>query len=219
MTPTKFLSGLIGATLLTTTAAFAQGDYYVHGTVGLNTLLDTDQEGAPGTVATEYDSGAGVSIAVGKALPSWGSARAEVELSYADNDVDTLDFSGNGAGAENTVGGVTTTSLRANVLYDFAIAGSPFTPYVGVGAGVSLVDSDIAYGAAPVIIEDDTTVFSAQLIAGTSYDLSDTTALTLDARYSRAFGVELDRVSPAGTAVVEDDFDNLSVNVGVRFKF
>ncbi len=221
---TKSIAAIAAASAISATTAFADGQagghgYYIQGSLGFNQLSDTDQSGAPGTVASDYDGGYNISVAVGKKIPAWGGARAELELSYSENDADTIDFSGNGAGNEaNVVGDISSTSIRANLLYDFKTAGK-ITPYVGAGVGVSFIDSSIAYGGAPVRINDDDTAFSAQLIAGAAYKISDNLDLTLDARYSRAFGVELTRVSPAGTAIVEDDFDNLSVNLGLRFAF
>jgi len=225
---TTSIAAITAASALSATAAFADGHanghagdhgYYIQGSLGFNQLSDTDQSGAPGTVASDYDGGYNISVAVGKKLSSLGGLRAELELSYSDNDADTIDFSGNGVGNEGNVDGdISSTSLYANVLYDIETAGK-ITPYIGAGLGVSFIDSSIAYGGAPVRIDDSDTAFSAQLIAGAAYELSETLDLTFDARYSRAFNVGLDRATPAGTAVVEDDFDNLSLNLGLRFKF
>ncbi len=222
---TTSIAAITAAAALSTTVTFADGHpsghgYYIQGSLGFNQLSDTDQSGAPGTVASDYDSGYNISIAVGKKIPAWSGFRAELELSYSENDADTIDFSGNGAGNEANVNGdISSTSIYANLLYDIPTNNSRITPYVGAGIGVSFIDSSISYGGAPVRIDDDDSVFSAQLIAGAAYKLTDTLDLTLDARYSRAFGVELNRVSPAGAAVVDDDFDNLSVNLGLRFAF
>ncbi len=220
MSITKTIAAVSIITALTTSASFAEkSGFYIQGSLGFNQLQDTDQSGAPGTVASDYDSGYNISVAIGKHIPAWPGVRAEVELSYSENDAGTINFSGNGPAAEANVNGdISSTSIRANVLYDFK-TNSKFTPYIGAGIGVSFIDSSISYGGAPVRIDDDDSVFSAQLIAGTAYKLSDTLDLTLDARYSRAFSVELSRVSPGGTAIVEDDIDNLSVNLGLRYAF
>ena len=221
---TKSIAMSLAASALSATTAFADGHagghgYYIQGSLGFSQLQDTDQSGAPGNVASDYNSGYNISVAVGKKIPAWSGFRAELELSYSENDADTIDFSGNGAGNEaNVDGDISSTSIYANILYDIK-TGSKITPYVGAGVGVSFIDSSIAYGGAPVRIDDDDTAISAQLIAGAAYKISDTLDLTLDARYSRAFSVELSRVSLGGTAIVEDDFDNLSLNLGLRFAF
>ena len=221
MNITKTIAAVSIITALTTSASFAEkSGFYIQGSLGFNQLQDTDQSGAPGTVASDYDSGYNISVAIGKHISAWPGVRAEIELSYSENDADTINFSGNGPGAEGNVNGdISSTSIRANVLYDFKTGNSKITPYIGAGIGVSFIDSSISYGGVPVRIDDDNAVFSAQLIAGAAYKLSDTLELVLDARYSRAFGVELTRVSPAGAAIVDDDFDNLSVNLGLRFAF
>ncbi len=201
---------------------------YFHGFVGGNYLGDADYTGliggSPNSVDTDYDFGGSIGGAIGWDINRWSTdkigSRFEVSLSYANNDVDSTDFSGNGAGNEaNTTGDTSTTALHANLLWDFKNSGR-FTPYAGLGAGIAYVDQDITYGPGVRLNESDT-VFSVQAIAGVSYALNNTTDLTLDARYSRAFDAETRRLNPAGvsTGDVQDDLENLSINVGVRFRF
>lgn len=216
----------VSATALT--AQTLPEDFYVQGFLGYSQLQDTNLSGniggAPQSVFGDFDGGYGIGIAVGREINQWSNSnigtRVELELSYRDNDVERLDFTGNGAGNEaNTSGDVSSTSLFANVLFDFKQQGA-FTPFVGFGLGAQRTSYDLVYGPGVAIRDSDTT-FAAQAIAGVSYDINTSTALTLDARYSRAFDVSSSRVNPAGvsTGTVEDDLDNFSVNLGVRFKF
>jgi len=86
--------------------------------------------GASQTVENDYESGYAVGGALGK---SWGklggfAVRTEIELSYRENDVGGIHFSGNGPEAEiNVSGSSSSTSLLGNVLVDFPIAGFPVT--------------------------------------------------------------------------------------------
>jgi opacity protein-like surface antigen len=214
-------------------AAFADGhstapSFYGHVFGGYTQAPDLTFSGTvggnPQTVAIDFGSGYNVGLAFGKNINAWSTSkvntRAEVELSYSRANADAIDFSGNGAGAEaNTAGEVSTTNLFANVLFDFKTS-SKWTPYAGFGAGVAFVDNDLVYGPGVRISENDQ-VFTAQLIAGTSYALNDAMDLTFDVRYSRAFGVSSTRLNGAGvsTGTVSDDVDNLRLNVGLRFKF
>lgn len=183
-----------------------------------NAELDGRIGGARQSVDTEFDTGGQIGLGVGATLAP--GFRAEVELSYSRQDADTIRFSGNGPAAEINVGGdVTTTTLFANGFYDFD-TGGPFTPYVGAGLGIAYVEQDLVYGPG-VRVSDDDTVFGVQLIAGAAYDLSDSLALTGDIRYRRLFDIESNRFNPAGvsTGRIAGDFDDVSVNIGLRFRF
>jgi len=146
--------------------------------------------------------------------------RGEIELSYSDQDADSVNFSGNGSGSETNVsGGIDTTRLFANAYADFETA-SAFTPYVGAGIGLSRTDFDVNYGAG-IELDDDSDNFSAQLIAGTSYDLGNGYSVFGDVRYIRDFDVESDRFGTTGalTGDVSDDIDTVSLNLGISFAF
>ena len=225
------LAPLVGAALLTAAAASAQSlpdGFYLQGYAGFSQLQDTNLSGniggSPQSVTGDFDDGYGLGFAIGREIPQWSNdrigTRIELELSYRNNDADGLNFSGNGPGAETNVSGdITSTSLFANVLFDFKQQGA-WTPYAGFGLGATRSDLDLVYGPGVTINGDDTN-FAAQAIAGVAYALNDTTELTFDARYARAFDVSSPRFSGGGalTGNVEDDLDSFNLNIGVRFKF
>lgn len=201
---------------------------YIQSFAGYSQLQDSDFSGtingSSQSLDTGFDGGFGLGLAVGKEIPQWSNerigTRVELELSYRDSDVDGVNFSGNGPGAEGNVSGdITQTSLFANVLFDFKQAGA-FTPYVGLGLGATYSDLDFAYGPG-VALDDSDTNFAAQVIAGVAYQIDPNIALTLDTRYSRAFDVSSERLAPNGalTGRAEDDIDAFSVNVGLRHGF
>ncbi|MEM9845924.1 MAG: outer membrane beta-barrel protein [Pseudomonadota bacterium] len=175
--------------------------------------------GVPADVDTTLDEGFLIGGSVGLRFASVPNLRAEVELSYGENDIDGINFSGNGLAPEVGVGGdISHTSLLVNGYWDFQTNG-PLTPYVGAGLGVGFVDTSAVYGPG-VRLDSSDDVFALQLIAGASYDLSESTALFADVRYRQFFDVSADRITPAGgLASVSDDISLTSFNVGVRLNF
>lgn len=234
----SFLIGsVLGAALLFSSPVLADGHgstkddptpsrmMYGQVFIGANIAQDADFTGnvggAPQSVGVEYDTGLNIGGAIGLKLGHGGfSPRLEVEVSYTQNDVDQVFFSGNGPAAEvNVAGDSSTVFLMANALFDFK-TGSSFTPYVGGGIGVAFTRQDFAYGPG-INLSDNDTNFAAQAIVGVSFDLTSKTALTLDARYTRAFDVTSNRDTAAGvnTGAVSDDLDSFRVNIGMRFAF
>lgn len=215
------------AALFTTLSApaFAQDTYgQIFG--GYSNLQDSSFSGTigggPQSVHTDFDNGYSLGLSVGRGFGTFGdgafSLRGDLELSFGENDVDSVDFTGNGAGAEANAGGsVRSTRVLANVIADFNTRSS-FTPYAGFGLGVDFVDHDIVYGSGVTITGTDQAL-AAQLILGTSYDINESVSLFADTRFIRSFDVESTRTSPGGTARVRDDLDHLNVNFGVRYKF
>ncbi len=191
-----------------------------------STIVNGPAAGA--TYSIDLDTGFLFGAAAGVELSGFASGftpRLELELSYRALDVGTVNFSGNGPGAElNVAGDVDTFAIFANALADFD-TGGPITPYVGVGLGVGFVDYNFSYQTGPLIVNDNgsDTDFAAQIIAGFSYELSENVDLLLDARYSRIFDVEVNRVNATAggvlTGTFEDDIDNFAITTGLRIKF
>ena len=225
-----FKPALLGLSLvLAATAPATAQDFYGSIWGGYSQTQDSTFSGAitpPGgtqTIDLDFDSGFTVGGAIGRDFGEIGNGvrlRGEIELSYSEGDVDGVNFSGNGAGAEVNVGGdITTTRLMANALLDFQ-TDTRLTPYIGAGVGAAFSDIDVVYGSG-VNLNDSSTDFAAQIIGGASYAINDGTSLFADVRYIRDFGVESQRFTGAGgmTGLVEDDIETVQVNFGVRFNF
>lgn len=208
----------------------ANGNSGLYGFVFGGTSLNADLNysgligGNTNSVDNDFDNGFQFGIGLGKTIDAWSTdtigVRGEVELSYSDNDADSIFFSGNGpAGEVNVAGGVRTSAIFANVLVDFKNDTS-LTPFVGGGVGFGRVEQDLFYGPGVTISESDT-VLAAQLIAGVSYAASDSITLTADVRHREFFDITSARLNPAGasTGTVSGDYGNTSLNVGVRFSF
>lgn len=241
--------------------AAAANDYYVSLSGGVSLLSDSENEGAfdgdfttglgttipLGTVLpdgtsvgweTEFDTGFAISGALGKRFDFF---RAELEVAYQANDVDThsgvfvadsiaLDgedaavlISGLDTNLGVSVGDVVadgqgqvdTIFVMANVYYDFDLGG-PLKPYVGGGAGVGFVDVDYS-PSATAIIQDDSTAFAYQAMAGVTYEVGPATELFAGYRYRATTDVEVD----ATLFPAEFDIQNRGsiVEAGLRFTF
>jgi opacity protein-like surface antigen len=212
---------VLGLMLFTTSAQAADNEMYVSGNLGLVLVPDIDIDiSGFGPVATgEFDRGFGISGAVGY---DFGAIRAEGEISYRTNNGDIGTIVGLGAGP---IGGdISALSFMVNGYYDIHSANSPLVPYVGVGLGVASIDADISaplLAPFPQIVDDRTTVFAYQLMAGLGYNISPTMTLTVDYRYFRTADPEFSPGTAfiSGTPDLEAEYRNQSFNVGARFMF
>ncbi len=121
-------------------------------------------------------------------------------------------------------GDVKSAALMVNVLYDFGTADSPLRPFIGLGAGVNRVNTDIlgtfasnrtvAFGA-----DDSSTELAAQAIAGLAFALGDRGHLDLTYRYLMS-NMEFDTfVSNAlfDQGVREGRYTDHSLTLGLRY--
>lgn len=223
------------ATLVIAPAAHAYEGLYGAIGAGLSYMgngkdITNDQAGGGGAFAfdsdAEYDPGIGVYTTLGYSYAN--NFRTELELSYRNNSIDSIDpdglgFSGFPAG---TISGDTTSmAVMGNVLLDLGRGG--FAPYIGAGVGVANIDNDIvgtntagapisplaiAYGA-------DRWALAYQGIAGVAIGLSEGLALDLSYRY---FATK--KRSYVGTlngtpAAFEAAYDSHSLFAGLRWNF
>ncbi|MEM7426349.1 MAG: outer membrane beta-barrel protein [Pseudomonadota bacterium] len=204
--------------------------WYLRAFGGGNFQLDGDYRGTitpPGgrqNVDVDFDDGFVVGGAVGVKLPGMNlgalTPRAEIEVSYRENDVDSVDFTGNGAGAEaNPRGDVSSIFLMGNVLFDInAFESDFFTPYFGGGIGVAFVDNNIRYGplGPGVNLLDSDEAFAVQAIIGANFKVTENISFNIDGRYYNAFDVSSVRLNPAGvnTGSTQTDLDGFSVTGG-----
>ncbi|WP_343562030.1 outer membrane protein [Kiloniella sp. b19] len=197
--------------------------------------LDYDGQvgGNPQTVDTDLDNDFVFGGAIGYDFNSvqYGvfSPRLELELSYREHDTDGINFSGNGAGPDNDLGGdIGLTTLLTNAYLDItAFEEHSITPFVGVGLGVAFIDQNVVYApnaaTTPVIdLGDSDEVFAAQFIAGVDYAFTDHISLYSDVRYLVTDEFESDRINQTAgvnTGNLEERFSSTSINIGLRYSF
>jgi len=154
---------------------------YIAANFGVSVIEDGDLSSPdyapPAVVGAElsYDTGIGLSLAVGHALKG---VRYEGEVSYFRTDVDEVN--GIDSGGNKIViplnGDITTTALMANVYKDFD-TGTEFRPFVGLGVGAANLDMEINQ------MSDDDTVFAFQLLLGFGYQVAEKTRFDLSYRF------------------------------------
>lgn len=186
-------------------------------------------------VDVDYDGGFVIGGAIGYrwngALGGALTPRTEIEISYQENDVDGINFSGNGPGAEVVNGDSDTTAFNFlfNLYFDVDNAlGNGVTPYFGGGIGFSIVDHSIFYNGANLNLDDEETDFRWHVTAGVSVAIADNVSLFGDIGYHQIVDTgSLRRIAAApvgggagpGGGVFDDDIGSVLVKFGARVGF
>ncbi|MCH8918961.1 MAG: porin family protein [Proteobacteria bacterium] len=220
----RFLSACVAAlALFLFSPAHAQWYGSVHlGGVALEDADVTDSvPGASATGEAEFDNGWVIGGALGYTFQN--SVRAELEVSYRRNEIDsvTIDtFSAGpavftGLGTFDVDGDVDSLGLMANVWYDFSAPGN-WKPYIGGGIGIVRVGVDIdAVAGVATSYSDDDWVFGYQLGAGVGFSLNPTTVLSLDYRF---FATADPEFKDSGETL-KAEYRSHNIMVGLRFSF
>lgn len=191
-----------------TASAYAQENgLYLSLGGGITLPTDSDFSGTGISTSADLDAGWMGSGAVGYQFLN--DMRAELELAYRSSDVDALSTTGNGSG-EIGIG-----SAMGNVLYNFG-GESDFTPYLGLGIGLALVDVDGLQPVGGSVLDDSDSVFAYQGIAGLGYRLGGRTQLFADYRY---FATADSSLSTRTNLSVDGDYADHTFLFGLRFSF
>ncbi len=173
--------------------------------------IDTNFAGIQ-EVEAELDPGFAIIGALGY---DYGMVRAELELGYRHNTVDSHTSSVGGALA-NPDGDSSAFSMMINGLYDFENE-SPFTPYVGLGIGFANIDYDNYRAAGATAVNDDDTVFAYQAMVGFDYAFNHQISGIAEYRY---FGTaDPDITTTIGNNDTSSEYDNHALLVGIGLGF
>ena len=134
--------GALALSLLASAAQASDKQWYASGQVGVR-AVEQQVITAPGaSISLEQHNGLFASFATGKIFDDDGvGLRGELEISYRDGGRINR-FSVNDAPIPVTGDSLSSWSAMANGLIDFNNR-SRFTPYVGAGLGVIMIDGDI----------------------------------------------------------------------------
>ena len=211
-----------------------QSSFYVSIFGGANfDIGSTEFTNGTTIVDTDFDTGFTLGGAVGYKWDNYDfgafTPRTEIEVNYFDNDVDTIDFSGNGVGQEivNGDSGISGVGVFANLFFDLD-TGTKFTPYVGGGVGLGFLDLDISYNGPDLNLDDTDTAFGWHIGGGANIELTESTSFFVDARYQQFVNVDsLRRIGAApvgggagpGGGDFEDDLASVFVRAGLTYSF
>lgn len=167
---------LILLMLMVPVQVFAGGKPYISLGTGISIFSDLEEEG----VEYNLDSGFRINTALGVEFDRF---RAEIEYSYRDVDLSSVELAGVSLDAE---GGVDVNSLMANGYYKFSDIGF-LSPYIGVGVGMAweeaqldkILDVDLS-------LESEESGFAYQLMVGTSTKFSEYLSSDIGYRYFEA---------------------------------
>jgi opacity protein-like surface antigen len=193
--------------------AFSPGPY-VQLDAGLAIVGDSDVSLFGVSGEAKFDPGFAVGGAIGYRIEEW--LRAEVNLSYRQAEVDKLTAPGytlEGAGDASAF------ATLVNLYIDF-MPRSPVTPYVGAGIGVAIIDVDSDDSANVLIVNDDSTEFAWNVMAGAAWSVTDDVVLTLGYRYFSSTDAQLDAtLVGVGSGTMDVEFGVHEMMFGARYNF
>jgi OOP family OmpA-OmpF porin len=207
---------LLGTALIAVSASAAQAEivtptgWYLSLAAGANWIQDGDFDYKSGGVVTSantasWETGWAAAAAVGYDFGNhW---RAELEVAYRHNDVDSIC---NGLGCSSSWE-VWELSEMVNVLYDVRLGGN-WSAAVGAGIGGNLVTLKPQSGGA----SDDDYVFAGQLIAQLAYQFADRWQLYADYHFMMMSDPE-PRTPFFGGGTAEFEKDEHTLMLGIRF--
>ncbi len=201
---------LIGTALALSLPLAAQAGtegFYVGGAAGVNFATDAKVKTGALSDTIRYDTGAAGALSAGYGFGN--GFRAEFEASLRSNGIKGLKNNSYTAPGGNT----RTWGLLVNGLYDIN-TGTAFTPYLGAGVGLGIVDSKLT-GSNLTQYSGTDTQFAYQGIAGVSYAVNQNLSLTADYRY---LGTTDAKFSGNGNKYTVAD-GNHTILAGLRWTF
>ena len=239
----KLLAGVALASLFTAGTASAEPNgWYGAIDAGYNFWSD-DVEAisaslpttAPPLAIEVQDDWAGFARLGYRFTPNW---RVELEGGYRAGDIGQVSAQANGLPAVCNIspttgpcatpdGEHTAATLMANVIYDFGNEDWGFRPFIGLGAGVARVNTQLegTFAAARGVgvgADDSSTNLAAQALAGVAVRLGDRANLDLTYRYLAANMAFETFTSTAATAIgdYEGRYEGVhTVTLGLRYAF
>ncbi|MEM7442885.1 MAG: OmpA family protein [Pseudomonadota bacterium] len=232
---TSFLSSAALFGLSLSAQAQQTNGFFIEGGGGANWVEDMNIfpssfafPGAEGSIGPiDLDPGWAASAQVGYGFGN--GLILEAEATYRDNDGDL-----NVSGVELGEGGVPVSSFSrdyevnldswafmGNVIYEFDVVAG-MHPYLGAGAGVAIIDTEVTTPGFGTFSDDDT-VFAAQAMAGVRVPLTTQLSFVLDYRYFVGFDADFSSLGGLGDGLVpltqEEDYVNHTVMAGLRYTF
>jgi len=199
--------------LLVALFSFSAGANGPYVEVGAGATFIPDQDIGP---AGEVSADTGFNVGGAFGMQQFHYFRYELNLSYREAEIDEVTGPGF---ALDGAGNVGVFAAMANVYVDL-LPKAPVIPYVGVGAGVSVVGIDSDSSANILRVDDSSTEFAWNVMAGASIPVTRQIYISLGYRYLATTDPELEaEIVGVGTGTIEGEFDAHEVMLGVRFRF
>ena len=212
----KFITTILAGSVLATASGISTADSTYVGIHGMWTdLKDFDFNVAPGTVESQFDSGTGFGITLGR---SFDQFRAELEYTSRKNDIKSHSLNGS-ATLPGSKGEAKSDAFMLNGYYDID-TNSAFVPYLGAGFGMAKVKfDDFGVAAIPDVLNDNESQFAYQFMAGGEYRFADTWGLFAEYRYFATADVDVNTSSATGDVSNSIAYKTNNILVGARFRF
>ena len=177
------------------------------------------QEQTVGGSELEYDDGFSVGGALGRRINRF--LRLETEYLYRENDFEGL-VDDTGAGA-TSFGDLMSHAVMVNGFLDLPIGSGRIVPYIGAGAGVAGIDSELAQqsdsGLNDFAVVDFDSTFAFQWMAGVSLRAIANAEFFAEYRYFEANDPSFEFSTLAGSSVEDAEYANRNVFIGLRMIF
>ena len=218
---------LIGTSLLLSSfvaPSFAEESKDIYLSIGGGIAFPSDVEGDTILGGTKYDatfptdSTGMYSIGIGKEFNDY---RLEFNYSGGKVDSDSITLTTGGNGVTATISPKLELDVKSYMLYGFKDfeSNSKFTPYVGIGAGISQVtakdQTSTVSGTRYSILGSEEDVFSYAIKGGTNYEIAENTSLYAEASYLNLASLTVDK----GTPINYDSTHIFALSAGLKFNF
>ncbi len=227
------LSLTAAVTLTAGQAAAEEKDWYASLFAGAVVPTgDVDYTNGTTTVDTGFSTGFTFGGALGY---KWNdidlagfTPRTEIEVNYSENNVSSLNFSGNGPGFENVFEGsqASSVSILGNIFIDGPeLLDTGIVPYVGGGVGLAITNHNVFYNAGLNLNDDGDTSFTWHVTGGVKYPLTDSVSLFTDVGFRQIVNASSERrfdalpIAGGGGGLFEDDINSVYVRSGLTIGF
>ena len=156
---------------------------YVRGSVGMQLLDETSNDGGSGIYDQEWDPGFILSSAIGTNLED--GFRAEGEFFYSNSSLKQMSGMWNSKlyNTERVQGDISSVAIMGNIVYDFKRNSSRLTPYGMGGLGMTLLSLNDLKALKETTANDMDLVAALQVGAGFTLDLDRRTKIDIGYRY------------------------------------
>ena len=211
----KNIYGLFVLLILFISAPAQADTLYFAAQAGFSTQPTSDNND-PNNVGNNFElntqNGVNAALAVGA---KFGMLRGEIEGVYRYNANDKFVDTG---GAEGADGSLSTAHVFLNGYLEFDLLGV-VTPYAGLGVGYGTVSLNLKELDGTVVVDDDDTVYSYQLMAGAAVNVTENFSLTAEYRYFDTISDAELKLSNSLNLVENSDIRSHEIRFGIRYWF